>query len=878
MQVETTAKDGDNMDVKTIQNSIIFENETVYLRVGCNGIAESLLHKPTGTECLAPGEEMALFSVTKDRLFNNELKLAHPNKRSTFQANRLRWENGRLLVGFELLGFEAVVNVQDGGKYFAFTLEDFIVHPEDYGHLRMDTPPVAEMRLLQLPVADRGSFGEWLNVSFDDKVAVNVLATSPYARIDSTKGKDFRTLTADAVRGIKLKGCGAALIVSATDELLDAVEAVENDFDLPKGVQSRRSKSINASTYWTHDATPENVDKHIAYAKQGGFRMMLLYYTCVVKEENGYSLCGNYDFREEYPNGTEDLKAMLQKIKAAGITPGLHFLHTHIGMRSRYVTPVADHRLRVKENFTLAQPLDAAATTVYVEQNPEFAPIADHCRILRFGGELISYEGYTTQWPYCFTGCVRGYNDTYAAEHPLGTAGGVLDISEFGATSTYVDQNSSLQDEIADKLAAIYNTGFEFVYFDGSEGANPPYEFHIPNAQYRVYKKLRPAPLLCEGAAKAHFSWHMLSGGNAFDIFPTDIFKAMIVKHPFDEAPRMAKDFTRINFGWWAFFNDTQPDTYEYGTSRAAAWDCPATLQARLERLDTNPRTADTLEVMRRWEDVRASGWLTPLQKMALRDTDQEHTLLINEAGEYELVPYERIPTGEERVSAWYFERAGKRYVTCWHTTGEGHLFLPLAAGDFTYSDELGSEPILPEIVEDGVMLPIGKKRYLCTSLTKEELLAAFAKAKAAGYRNELQCSVHPLGELTDYKFVVICARKDGKWLLSRHKKRDTWETQGGHMEPGESPADTARRELFEESGAKEFTLYPVCDYCGYNAWGYANGVVFLADVNSVGPLPESEMAEVQLFETLPENLTYPNVSPRLFAEAEKLLETYDIK
>jgi hypothetical protein len=40
----------------------------------------------------------------------------------------------------------------------------------------------------------------------------------------------------------------------------------------------------------------------------------------------------------------------------------------------------------------------------------------------------------------------------------------VLDISEFGATSIYLDQNTSLQGEIADKLADAYNAGFGFVY------------------------------------------------------------------------------------------------------------------------------------------------------------------------------------------------------------------------------------------------------------------------------------------------------------------------------------------------------------------------------------------------------------------------------
>lgn len=718
------------MNVNTTATALILENDTICLRLGQNGTAESLVHKPTGTECLAV-HDMPLCAVTEDRPFNNELKLAHPNKRTTFQSNRFRWENGKLIVGFELIPFEAVVDVKDGGSYFGFALEDFIVHPEDFGHLRMDVPPVAEFRLLQLPVADREAFGEWLNVSFDDNVAVNVLAASPYARIDAARGKGFHTMTADAVRGIKLKNCGAALIVSATNKLLDAIDDVERDYDLPRGVQSRRAKTINASAYWTANATPENIDEHIAYAKKGGFSMMLLYYTCMVEEENGYSLCGNYDFRKEYPNGVQDLEAMLQKIKAAGITPGLHFLQTHIGMRSRYVTPVADHRLNKKVPFTLAQPLNETDTTVYVEQNPEFAPMADHCRILQFGGELISYEGYTTEWPYCFTGCVRGYNDTYATVHPAGLTGGVLDISEFcRGSSTYLDQNSGLQDEIADKLAVLYNAGFEYIYFDGSEGTNAPFEFHVPNAQYRVYKKMNKAPLLCEGAAKAHFSWHMLSGGNAFDIFPTDIFKAMIVKFPQEEAPRMANDFTRLNFGWWRFYRDTQPDTWEFGTSRAAAWDCPITIQESLETFRTNPRTGDVLEVMRRWEDVRAKNWLTPLQKVLLRDSEQEHTLLINEAGEYELVPCDRIPSGDDHISAWYFERAGKRYVACWHTGGEGGMLLPLPAGSFTYSDELGGEAILPQISEEGVVLPVDKKRYLCTELAKEELLAAFAGVK----------------------------------------------------------------------------------------------------------------------------------------------------
>ena len=101
--------------------------------------------------------------------------------------------------------------------------------------------------------------------------------------------------------------------------------------------------------------------------------------------------------------------------------------------------------------------------------------------------------------------------------------------------------------------------------------------------------------------------------------------------------------------------------------------------------------------------------------------------------------------------------------------------------------------------------------------------------------------------------------------MLSRHKMRDTWETQGGHIEAGETPMDAARRELYEESGVTDATIYPVCDYLGYVSNGSANGAVFLADVHALGELPESEMAEIGLFDTFPDKLTYPNVMPRLF-------------
>ena len=130
-------------------------------------------------------------------------------------------------------------------------------------------------------------------------------------------------------------------------------------------------------------------------------------------------------------------------------------------------------------------------------------------------------------------------------------------------------------------------------------------------------------------------------------------------------------------------------------------------------------------------------------------------------------------------------------------------------------------------------------------------------------------CGLH---HFDSYKYVVVLSRYRGKILLSRHGARMTWETQGGHVEPGETPLDAAQRELYEESGAIDYDILPLCDY---RAWDEetgrgANGVVFAAEIRILGDIPQgSEMAEVRLFDALPENVTYPAITPELFAHLE---------
>ena len=158
---------------------IILQNELFELTLSADGKAESLILKETGKQCLCE-EKLPFFTLTEERPFNNEIRLAHPTKQTTFAADRVHMESGNLIVGFELIDFEAVIRVDIEPRYMVFTLTDLIVRPDSFGiGVEPIEPPVYELRLVQLPVLPFEKFGEWLNVQWDDSVAVNVLSACP---------------------------------------------------------------------------------------------------------------------------------------------------------------------------------------------------------------------------------------------------------------------------------------------------------------------------------------------------------------------------------------------------------------------------------------------------------------------------------------------------------------------------------------------------------------------------------------------------------------------------------------------------------------------------------------------------------------------------
>ena len=722
------------------QNDITIENAEMRLVISENGFAKSLIHKETRQECLAFKDSVSVFAVQQYNRLPSQEMLVHPAEPKLLAATKVQRVGDKLKINFQYLSYEVTVGLNITDSYIGFAVENVVfasTQGSDYKYNEQLSsrmiPPLDEIVFLRLPVKERNNFGEWLNVMHDSEVAVNVLATNEYAMIGSEKRSGYRILQALAIDEIKTLGVGAALITTKPEKLLDRIEQLEKDYNLPSGVKSRRSDESKYSYYWGTDITPANVDQHIKYANAGGFKLFMI-------TVNSFAINGHYTFLPAYKNGITDLKAVVDKINNAGMTAGIHLYASKADKRDPYVSGgVPDHRLNLRKIFTLAEPITESSTTITVEENPRASTKEDNRRILKIGNELITYEDYTTVRPYQFTGCQRAQLQTTANAQELGYKFGLLDVDTWVRWVLY-DQKSSIQEEVAVQISEIYNEcGFRFIYFDGAEDVNQPLWYNVHKAQKTIYDKLKLAPIFAEAALRSHFSWHIASRSNAFDIqgFSPEQMKEATRNYSIREARIIANDFTTLDFGWIAnhppkyWENDSlgvQPDQIEYSTSRAAGWNTGTSLWTNLSWSDGYPRTKDVYEVFNIWEKVREKKWLTEEQKAELRDSDVEHILFLNEKKDFELRPYYQItelPTNE--IRAFHFERDNKMYVVYWHTSAEVQFTLPLNQADCKLFDNLFLKPLNVETIDGMLVLPAGGRRYLeCSNLSKGQVVEAF--------------------------------------------------------------------------------------------------------------------------------------------------------
>jgi hypothetical protein len=745
------AKPGDGSVAKTI-----FRTRNLRLEVGSDGRLVSLAAKPGDIEYAWTDSPMPIASVyrggqmavgSQENYAENEVPAYRGGQ--CFPATAVRLAGDTLTIEFAGANVTATYHVTVNPNYLAFKLTSLTGDPVD----RID---LMQLRVRRLPF-----LGPWIDVAYDDQFGICLCAGNIKTNAGMSQYPQYVEMRAIATREVALEGATAVLFgcPDPKQRFLDAMEVVERDFQMPSGAKNRRSPVQKYSYLWC-SPTPGDVDQYIALAKRAGFRMILFSYTGFTRG------AGHFLFNARFPRGIDDLKEMTGRIRGAGLKVGIHIHYCKADRTDPYVTPVPDDRLHTVRAFTLSTPLDDKVETIGVREDPAGCTRDDGRRILKIGKELIAYRDYTTQAPYRFTGCERGHLKTTPSAHRAGAAAGLLDVDDWTKFIRF-DQDTDIQDEAARRIAEILNASgpYDMVYFDGAEDVHDPFWYHVANAQNRVYRLLEPQPPVCEAATSGHFSWHMISRGNAYDVAGGHI-KSFCHEISCRTAPIRAMDFTRINFGWiFQFYRDMGPDVLEYVLSRGAAWDCPFSLRLTLAEAAANPRANDCFDTIKIWEDARVAGKLTDAQRTMLKTldpgecefiktwpavfgprwvdawskkpfNDREHHLFLNEQGDYELVPVRKVPqVAAGRVKAFLFQRPAQTqdtYAVLWAKEGQIDLTIPVSPAHLTVMRPFGA-PVPFEKREENAIVHVGARCYLkLAGVSADQALQILSATKEA--------------------------------------------------------------------------------------------------------------------------------------------------
>ncbi|MGQ9729760.1 MAG: hypothetical protein ACUVX8_00675 [Candidatus Zipacnadales bacterium] len=476
-----------------------------------------------------------------------------------------------------------------------------------------------------------------LKPSLDEPFVGCALALNLRTNVPELPGPNTR-LRASCVPRFGMEGAQAALIGCPPKKLRATLQQVVSQApELPKspvGGPWALEGPLNRTSYLFNfgGMSEATVDQWIERARSIGFQQIQIH------GGSGTFRFGDCQLNSEtYPQGVASMKAVVDKLHAAGIVVGMQPYAFFIDKRCPWVTPKPDPRLAKDATFTLSQDLTAAATTVpVVESTANMSTITGffvrNSVTLMVDDELITYSGIAKEPPYAFTGCTRGAYGTQAAPHAAGAQ--VHHLKEcFGLFVP--DPETTLFEEVAAKTAELVNEcGFDCIYFDALDGEDvlggAENSWHYGSRYvFEVWKRLQ-RPVVIEYSTFHHHLWYLRSRMGAWD-HPTRGHKRFIDLHV---AANEANErmFLPSNLGWWAFMGwgglQTEPtfsDDIEYLCTKAIATDSGLSITTYDPTAPGHQRLA---EIMRRYEAVRHAGKVPAAVKAQLRQPGRDFALV----------------------------------------------------------------------------------------------------------------------------------------------------------------------------------------------------------------------------------------------------------
>ncbi len=501
-----------------------FTVETAHLTwvFGADAVTHRFADRAAGVDYLTP---------------NSTQPFARVKQEGTWQpATAAQLENGQIALTFGA-GASAKLKIEDHGSYF--TAE--VVSVEGKG--------ISEMAFLEVPLR--------VKPAQDDPFACSILALNLQTDVPTIPGPVNR-LEAHAFERFGIKGARVAVVGCAAPKMRDLLKEIVRHAgpDIPQtdlGGPFAMDAEINRGSYLFDfgTLTEETVDSWIACVQSLGMNQ--------IDFHTGTSLrFGDYTPNPKiFPKGRESVKAVIDKLHAAGISAGLHTYAFFIAKDSPYITPKPDSRLGKDAKFTLAADLSAEATeTPVVETTEKMSALTgffvQNSATIQIEDELIDYKTVRKTEPYAFVECTRGAYGTKVSAHPRGAA--VHHLKEcFGLFTP--DADSTLLTEVAANTASAFNEcGFDMIYLDALDGegvlAGPEWAWHYGSKfVFEIANRLKK-PALFEMSTFHHHLWYVRARMGAWDAGLRDHKRYIDVHVAANNS--MWNTYLPMNLGWWA--------------------------------------------------------------------------------------------------------------------------------------------------------------------------------------------------------------------------------------------------------------------------------------------------------------------------------------
>ncbi len=588
----------------------VFENDFAKLAISSRGRCAALIDRRTG----------------KDHLLHTTPLVTIRRGDVTYQRAKCKLVDNQLILQFPKAETTVTVRVEAKGKYFTFHVES------------VSKPNIDELTFVNLDLQPCQRVNSMSGLASDEQFAVCLRALNLETNV-KVSGESPK-LTAASFATYGLEQGSAALVACPTPQLIGILREVVRNERLPYSALGGPFSLVaeeNRGSYVFARVSEDDVDAWIELALRGGIQTVHL--------SGWQQSLGHYAPRKDlYPRGLAGLKAVTDRLHAAGLRVGIHTLTGCISTNDPWVCPVPDPRLATDGAYTLATNIGVEASDVLTAEPPGDHPTiwaySSRGNCIRIDDELIQYSGLSTKPSFGFLHCRRGAFGTRVASHTKGTAVQHM-YTRYGGF--VADEHTSLVDDVADRIAEVYNTcELDQIYMDGAEAERGWYG--VARMRHAIYTRLE-RPALVEASCWDHHSWPFHSRVGAWD-------------HPRWGLKRFADDHLRAienyrrqyllegQLGWWVIlgpsrdWNMEMPDEIEYLSVKALAHDVPLSFQTVVAAgTPPNARQDEYLTMVGQCERLRLADYFSETVKRTLREERKEFSLTQAIDGQWQFEP-----------------------------------------------------------------------------------------------------------------------------------------------------------------------------------------------------------------------------------------------